>query len=1234
MAVSNTIAKGFWHLKDYISDNKNKHKVTKSSDSTKLKRILVSCITLSTWAITTIGFQVPVMADHTTEPTGVAVVGGLQSELGCSGDWQPECAVTELTQNGEIWQATFAVPAGNWEYKVALNDSWDESYGDSGNNIALVLSQETDVTFTYDHNSHVVTSNAPIVVIQPTSATIVGNLQAQLGCPGDWQPECVASQLILDEADLVWQKTFTLSAGDWEYKTALNGGWDENYGQNAASNGGNIGLSLSSESEVKFFYDHVSHWITDNKNSVIATVAGSFQSQLGCRGDWQPDCLRSWLQDSDGDGIYSFTTTKLAAGSYEAKVTHNESWDENYGQNGQQGGSNIGFSVLADHEPVVFTYSPTTHELTIGSSGFDGDLSQAKAYWLTQNTLAWNVSDAQRIELHYSVDASLTITPDGISGGDMIVLQANGEVDGAIAEKFRHLSGQRTYTIAAEDLAKVPAILKSQYAIYAIDSNGDPLAATSVQPPGVLDDIYFYDGTLGVEFTGENPSVSVWAPTAQSVKLHLFDESSENSVVQALAMQENPVTGVWSIQGDASWKGKYYLFEVEVYTRSTGNIEHNLTTDPYSISLSMNSKRSQIVDVNDAKFKPLGWDRLRKPRLQAPEDQSIYELHVRDFSISDKTVPEKMRGTFKAFTLPFSDGVKHLRRLAFSGLSTVHLLPAFDCATINEDKAEQLTTDDLTRFAADSTEQQAAVDAIRGQDGFNWCYDPYHYTVPEGSYAINADSDGRINEFRSMVAALNRNGLRVVMDVVYNHTSGSLQGEKSVLDKIVPDYYHRLNDTGGIEMSSCCANTATEHNMMEKLMLDSLRTWATVYKIDGFRFDLMGHHTKANILKAKEMLQSLTKAQDGVDGSSIYLYGEGWNFGEVVNNQRFEQATQQNMGSNTGVGSFNDQIRDAVRGGGPFDSGHAHVENQGFINGQYYDPNAESNATLGDLLHTTDRVRMSLAGTLSDYEFVNYQGNTIRAADIGGYTSDPQEAINYIAAHDNETLFDVGQYKLPLSTSKADRVRVQNMGNAIVALAQGIPFFHAGQDMLRSKSTDRNSYDAGDWFNLLDFSYSENGWGRGLPLQGDNEANWEVTTSLLANPDLAVGNKEITAAVRNMRELMHIRSSSKLFRLQSAVQVMSQLAFHNTGPDQILGLIVMSLRDEEGIKHVVIFNASTQEQSYTLEEVAGDKFKLHQVQRTSSDHVVRRSSYDKKLGTFTVPARTTAVFNSKSFGRF
>jgi len=209
----------------------------------------------------------------------------------------------------------------------------------------------------------------------PTSVTIAGSFQSELGCGGDWDPACAATHLTYDPADDVWQGTWTVPAGAWEYKAALNDSWAENYGLHAQQNGPNIPLSLAAPTSVKFYYDHKSHWITDKVNSVIAVVPGSFQSELGCGGDWDPGCLRSWLQDIDGDGIYTFETSALPAGTYEAKVAINESWDENYGQNGEPNGPNIPFTVPADNVNVTFTYNAVSHVLTIRSMpGHDNDV--------------------------------------------------------------------------------------------------------------------------------------------------------------------------------------------------------------------------------------------------------------------------------------------------------------------------------------------------------------------------------------------------------------------------------------------------------------------------------------------------------------------------------------------------------------------------------------------------------------------------------------------------------------------------------------------------------------------------------------------------------------------------------------------------------------------------------------------------------------------------------------------
>ena len=288
-------------------------------------------------------------------------------------------ALQDIDGDGIYSFETTALPAGSYEAKVTINESWDLNYGQggaqNGANIPFVVGADfLPVAFVYDSASHILT----ITVEAGETVTLVGSLQDELGCPGDWQPECAATHLGFDSSDGVWQGEWTIPAGAFEYKVALNGSWAENYGANAQRDGPNIPLNLGDPTTVKFYFDPVSHWVADNQTKVIATVPGSFQSELGCPGDWDPGCLRSWLQDIDGDGIYSFETTALPAGSYEAKVAINESWDLNYGQGGVQNGPNIGFVVPVDGARVVFRYDSASHVLTI-LAGF-----------LPDNNIAWD----------------------------------------------------------------------------------------------------------------------------------------------------------------------------------------------------------------------------------------------------------------------------------------------------------------------------------------------------------------------------------------------------------------------------------------------------------------------------------------------------------------------------------------------------------------------------------------------------------------------------------------------------------------------------------------------------------------------------------------------------------------------------------------------------------------------------------------------------------------------------
>ncbi|MGD8586585.1 MAG: alpha-amylase family glycosyl hydrolase, partial [Chloroflexota bacterium] len=316
-----------------------------------------------------------------------------------------------------------------------------------------------------------------------------------------------------------------------------------------------------------------------------------------------------------------------------------------------------------------------------------GNINQQQAYWVSEDTIAWAAADssANSYTLHYAPAGGLEATDAGITGGSFLELTPDpAGLPQAVKDKFPHLADLPALKIAAGDLALVPEILKGQIAVSAVSDEGLSVDATGLQIPGVLDDLYTYDGPLGIVWDGETPALKVWAPTAKSVAFHLFDDADPTTTSTTMVMDLDPATGVWTIQGDASWKGKYYLYEVEVYVHSTDQVEHNLVTDPYSLSLAMNSRRSQIVDLADVALAPAGWDSLEKPPLAAPEDISIYEIHVRDFSVNDPSVPDELKGTFKAFTLEDSNGMRHLEALADAGLTHLHLLPVFDIATINE----------------------------------------------------------------------------------------------------------------------------------------------------------------------------------------------------------------------------------------------------------------------------------------------------------------------------------------------------------------------------------------------------------------------------------------------------------------------------------------------------------------------------------------------------------------------
>ncbi|MFD7239190.1 pullulanase-type alpha-1,6-glucosidase [Streptomyces syringium] len=828
----------------------------------------------------------------------------------------------------------------------------------------------------------------------------------------------------------------------------------------------------------------------------------------------------------------------------------------------------------------------------------------AKVHWIDQHTIAWpkNLGTPTRPHhlTHDRGSFELTPQPGGLSAQQRA--------------KYPHLAGYDAFRVDAHGQERTALTGR-----LVAETDG---VATGVQIPGVLDDLYAAAATkaeLGPRFRGGRPTLSVWAPTARRVVLELDGRT--------VAMRRDAGSGVWSVTGARDWAAKPYRYAVTVWAPSVGKVVTNHVTDPYSTALTADSTHSLVVDLADPALAPAGWSRLRKPAAVPLRDAQIQELHIRDFSVADRTSAHP--GRYLAFTDRASAGMRHLRALAAAGTSYVHLLPAFDFGTVPERTADQATPDcDLAALPADSERQQECVGKTAGRDAYNWGYDPLHYTVPEGSYASDPDGPGRTREFRQMVQGLAGAGLRTVMDVVYNHTVASGQDPKSVLDRIVPGYYQRLLDDGSVATSTCCANTAPEHAMMGKLVVDSVVTWAKEYKVDGFRFDLMGHHPKANLLAVRKALDALTLDRDGVDGKAVVLYGEGWNFGEVANDARFVQATQKNM-AGTGIATFADRSRDAIRGGGPFDED---PRVQGFASGLFTDPNGSPAGSPDEqrarLLHAQDLIKVGLTGHLADYRFTDSTGRAVRGADVdyngapAGYAAAPGDALAYADAHDNESLYDALAYKLPPATPAAERARAQVLAMAAAALSQGPSLSQAGTDLLRSKSLDRNSYDSGDWFNAIHWDCADgNGFGRGLPPAADNRSKWPYARPLLADPALRPGCGPIRAASAAYRDLLRIRTTERAFRQATTADVQRTLSFPLSGADETPGVVTMRLGNL-----VVVLNAAPHQATQRIGTLSGTDYALHPVQARGADTVVKSASYARESGTFTVPGRTVAVF--------
>ena len=897
----------------------------------------------------------------------------------------------------------------------------------------------------------------------------------------------------------------------------------------------------------------------------------------------------------------------------------------------------------------------------------------SKAIWLTSDTVVWpNASTTAQYQLTIANAGGLAVNSSGVMSGNSaqypmsVVTAGFSSLPASVQAQYPQYANATVLKLTTPlTAAQMASALSGEMAVIQTASNGVATDGTQLQIAPLLDNLYSptkqsatQTSSLGVTFSAGIPTFSVWAPTAKSVALNVYPTATATTPSTTVPMSLNAATGIWTYTAsDTSWTNTaYYSYTVNVYSpyAAGGTVVTNTVADPYAVSMNAldltnpGNHHSMVLNLADPVTMPSGWTTQNLPATLDGTDSAIYELHVRDFSSGDASVAAASVGRFEAFSpanATTTNGMLHLATLARAGLTHVHLLPAAEFASIDQ---LHCASQSIAPSVGAGLNAQQAVVASQNSDCFNWGYDPLVYGAPQGSYSSNAnDGAARVREFRDMVLGLHTIGLRVIMDVVYNHTAAAGQNTNSILDQIVPGYYYRLDANGNpTSVSGAGPDLATENAMTEKLMIDTLARWAGQYKVDGFRFDIMSLTPKQVMLDVQSALNqvALSDGRRTATGPGVYLYGEGW----TQTGLNFVNAQQSAM-SGTGIGTFNDRLRDAVRGGSPFDSGGSMVSHQGFINGLCYDNNDGSgcNTTTANvsgcssgsmtqqqcLFLLQSRISVGLAGNLSTFQ-LNATTSGAKLDYFGlptGYTAMPQENVAYISVHDNETLFDVSQYKHPVATSASDRARAQTVGLSLVALAQGVPFFQGGDDMLRSKSMDSNSYNSGDYFNLIDWTGRVNNWAVGAPPQntGNNAANLAVMTPLLNNVALAPASADISSATLAFQDFLKIRQDTTMFRLKNAAAISNCVSFPDQSAQQA-GLIVMRISGASGCGDskyksvIVLFNANKIAQSFTIPSYAGATVQLHPVQSNGNDITVKSAGFN--AGVFTVPARTTAVF--------
>ncbi len=516
------------------------------------------------------------------------------------------------------------------------------------------------------------------------------------------------------------------------------------------------------------------------------------------------------------------------------------------------------------------------------------------------------------------------------------------------------------------------------------------------------------EGTLQeLRYTPQSSHFSLWAPTADSARVMLYKDAFQDNPYEVMEMQRTSSDGSWHAAAYGDLAGRFYTFRVHVEGRWLEE-----TPGIFATAVGINGQRAAIVDMSTTD--PEGWAEDRRPELRSPADAVIYEMHHRDFSIAENSgISPEHRGKFPALTESgthgphgVSTGIDHLVEL---GVTHVHILPSFDYASVDETRLKD--------------------------NVYNWGYDPVNYNVPDGSYSTDPyDPSSRIREFKEMVQALHKAGIRVVLDVVYNHVADAAS---HAFERTVPGYFFRMREDGSFADGSACGNeTASEKEMMRRYMVESVCWWAEEYHIDGFRFDLMGIHDI-------ETMNAIRSALYDID-SSILIYGEGWAASAPLYDGKL-LAMKANTWEMPGIAAFSDEMRDALRG--PFsDDSQA-----GFLGGVH---------------GLEESVKFGVAGAIwhpdVDFAAVNYSDTC--------WASEPSQMISYISCHDDMCLRDRLHASLP-GISEDELLKLDKLGQTVVFTSQGIPFIYAGEELFRTKQGVHNSYNSPDAVNAIDWSF-------------------------------------------------------------------------------------------------------------------------------------------------------------------